>query len=661
MKDEKLLETAKKRFSYVQKAEASSRSAELEDLKFVAGDQWPEAIKKQRDADQRPCLTINKLPQYIHQITNDQRQNRPAIKIRAASGDAHKDAAKMLDGLIRHIEVSSDADIAWDTAHEAQVRSGLGYVRILTEYEDTDSFNQIIKFSRIRNRFSVYMDPDHQQPDGSDAKWCFVSEKIHKDEFKVLYPKAEVKSWEPSSLGEDALAWVDGEELRVSEYFYTHYEDKTLYLIDDGTPNGKSVFDAPKDAKIIKERSVRVPTIKWCKLTAFEVLEEKEWAGKYIPIIEVSGDELDIEGKVIRSGVVRFSKDSQRQYNFWNTAMTEMIALAPKAPWVIEENQVEGYEEKWAQSNVRNFPYLKYKATPGAPPPIRQPFAQPPRGAMEAMMTASEDMKETTGIYGAGLGAPSNERSAKHYNARVREGDVGSFHYIDNLTRSIRHAGRILVDLVPKIYDMRRALMILGEDGTESMVTVAPIGKAKGVGFDQNQNQITIYDPSVGKYDVAVTTGPSYTTKRVEAAESMMQFTQAAPQTVPLIADLIAKNMDWPGADEIAARLKTMLPPQLHQVQQGDIPPEVQQMLQQLQQQNQQMQQAIGEMQKELQSKDAEHQISMYTQDTKRMEAQAKMQHVEAKKMHDDIIAMRELMATINEHLKGASNGNTAS
>lgn len=602
--DEAFLKTAVKRWERTAAAEADDRKLAVEDLKFKNGEQWPEQIKASRTLEKRPCLTINKMKTFVHQITNDQRQNRPAINVSPVGDQSDPETAKMLKGLIRQIERQSNADIAYDTAFDGAVTNGWGYWRILTDYEGDDSFDQAIRIARIRNPFRVYMDPDAQEPDGSDAKWCFISDLITRAEFKESWPDADPIDWDTTTQGDDFKNWATDTHVRIAEYFCFETKTRKLLALSNGhigfedelADELKALIELD-ESLILNSREVSAKSIKWYKITAKEILEENEWLGKWIPVVKVIGDEIDIEGKVTRAGLVRDAKDPQRMYNFWCTSETELIALAPKAPWIMEEGQIEGHENRWKDANVKSLPYLLYKgssvAGKPAPPPQRQQFAGPPAGVVQAKIGAAQDMQAVTGVR---FDATQHERLADESGKAMRElkriGELGNFHYIDNLARALRHTGRILVDLIPKVYDTKRVLTILREDGTEEQVGIDPsMQKANGEEKTQDGRTRALYNPKVGDYDVAVTIGPSFATKRAEAADSMLGFMKAVPQAGPIIGDLIAKNMDWPGAEEIATRLAAALPPNLQKTNVGKFPPEAQALIQSLTSQLEQMQQ----------------------------------------------------------------------
>jgi hypothetical protein len=650
--DSDVLSTARDRLSMAISAYSESREDELDDLRFYAGSpdnqwQWPADVLATRGAVQgqtinaRPCLTINKLPQHVHQITNDQRQNRPSVKVIPVDDNADVEVAEIFNGMVRHIEYISDADVAYDTACENQVAYGEGYIRVLTEYCDDDTFDQDIKIARVRNSFSVYMDPLIQDPCGSDAKWCFITEDLSKDEYARLFPNASpLSTLETLGVGDQNLSqWLNTDTIRIAEYFYCDYERKKLNLYPgnvtafDGTPEDKqlkAVYGTPK-----KSRDAEIKKIKWCKINGYEILEEQEWAGSCIPVVRVIGNEYEVEGRIYISGLVRNAKDAQRMYNYWTSQEAEMLALAPKAPFIGYGGQFEGYESQWKTANTQNWPYLEVNPDvtdgQGAILPLPQ-RAQPPMassGLMQAKLGASEDIKSATGQYNASLGQQSNERSGRAILARQREGDVGTYHYQDNLARAVRYVGRQLVDLIPKIYDTQRIARIIGIDGETKMVKIDPT-QAEPVRKIQNQEGIVIdkvYNPSVGKYDVVVATGPGYATKRQEALEAMAQLLQGNPQLWSVAGDLFVKNMDWPGAAEMSKRFAKTIDPKLM----GDAEdnPALQAANQQMQamaaelDQLHQMLQNVGKSMEaqDMERKDYEAKIKAFDAETKRIAA----------------------------------------
>ena len=649
---EDVLAMARSRLDQAISALSESREDEVDDLKFYAGSpdnhwQWPADVLATRGAVQgqtinaRPTLTINKLPQHVHQVTNDQRQNRPSGKVIPADDKGDIEVADIYNGMVRHIQYISDADVAYDTACENQVAYGEGYIRILTEYCDEHTFDQDLKIGRVRNSFSVYMDPLIQDPCGSDARWCFITEDIPKEEYERMYPDAApITTLMSLGVGDQSISqWLNDDTIRIAEYFYYDITKKTLNLYPG---NITAIEGSREDAymrtlhpKPLKSRETEFKQVKWCKINGYEILEESDWAGKWIPVIRVVGNEFEVDGRLYVSGLVRNAKDAQRMYNYWVSQEAEMLALAPKAPFIGYGGQFEGYENQWKTANTTNWPYLEVNpdVTDGQgnmlPLPAR---AQPPMassGLLQAKAGASEDIKSSTGQYNASLGMGSNERSGKAILARQREGDVGTYHYVDNLARAVRHVTRQLVDLIPKIYDTERIARIVGEDGEVDNVKINPAqpeAVKKIVNPETGALIEKIYNPGVGKYDVVVTTGPGYATKRQEALEAMAQLLQGNPQLWSVAGDLFVKNMDWPGAQEMAKRFAKTIDPK---VLADDNDPALSAANQQMQAMDAEIRQLHGMLQnvqqsmesRDLEIKEQANQIKAYEAETRRIAA----------------------------------------
>ena len=650
-KKEDILSTARSRLNMAIAAYSESREDEIDDLRFFAGSpdnhwQWPADVLATRGAVQgqtinaRPCLTINKLPQHVRQVTNDQRQNRPSGKVIPADDKADVEVAEIFDGIVRHIEYISDADVAYDTACENQVAYGEGYIRLLTEYCDDNSFDQDIKIGRVRNSFSVYMDPTIQDPCGSDAKWCFITEDILKEEYERQYPDATpISTLQSMGVGDQSLsAWLAEDTIRIAEYFYFEYTLKTLNLYPG---NVTALENSPEDRELkmvygkpTRQRPVDSRQVKRLKINGYEILEENDWVGKWIPVVRVIGNEFEVDGRLYVSGLVRNAKDAQRMYNYWVSQEAEMLALAPKAPFIGYGGQFEGYETQWKTANTTNWPYLEVNpdVTDGAgqvmPLPQR---AQPPMassGLLQAKAGAADDIKATTGQYDSSLGAQSNERSGKAILAREKQGDTGTYHFVDNLARAIRYITRQIVDMTPKIYDTERIARIIGEDGETSSVRVNP-QQPEPVRKIENQQGIMIekiYNLGVGKYDVCVTTGPSYATKRQEALEGMGTMLQGNPELWAVAGDLFIKNMDWPGAQEMSKRFAKTIDPKLLSDQDDPALQAANQQMEAMGKEMEQMHQMLQNVSKSMEMRDMEvkeqaNQIKMFDAETKRISA----------------------------------------
>ena len=508
--------------------------------------------------------------------------------------------AEIITGICRHVEVNSNADHAYDTAFDFAVRMGWGYWRVTTDYVRPDSFDQEIYIKPIDNPFTVYFDPNSVAPDGSDAEKCLITVVMSKENFRKMYPDADDGgSFSARGTGDSNTEWVTKHDIRIAEYFYTRIISTHLVLLSDGTTAYEDELPSAEVLDIagiyeVSRRKTFKKQIKWCKVTAMEVLEEGTWAGKYIPVVPTYGQQCVVDNKRKKFGLVRMAKDPQRMYNFWQTSMTESVALAPRAKWIMAEGQDEGHEAEWASANNTSYSYLRYKMTDingqPAPPPIRQVPEQPPAAIMAASQSITQDLQAVVGIVDPNQ-LPQGNISGKALQGQQQQIDMTNFHYYDNLTRSIAHTGRIILDLIPKIYSGERVMRIIGDDGKPELTTI----NQKTGQQDENGVEMVLNDVTIGEYDVVMDTGPGYNTKRQEAVDSMMTLLSADPNLMQQAGDLIFRNMDFPGAEIIADRLASVNP--LAQIdEKSDIPPQVQMQLANAQQQMQAMQQQIQQM-----------------------------------------------------------------
>ena len=574
--DEGRLQQARERAAYAHSAWRDNFEAAKADIRFYAGQQWPQNVLAQRQLEGRPALTLNKLPQYVDQVLGDQRQNRPAINVHAVSanvaskemnatnqaGTKDYSLAEVYESLIRNIEYVSNAEAHYDEAFQQAVEGGLGWLRVITQYTDDDAFEQDAAITSIHDRFSVLMDPDCNEPDFSDANWCFITELIERKEFDKRYPNARV-----GDLGGAAYGWWgDTEHVRVAEYFWREPIKRLLLQLSDGrvvwSDDVDDVLDELEEQGVtpVRAREVETYQVKWMKITGYDILEKEAlWPGRTIPVVPVVGKSIVVDGKVQYRGLVRFAKDAQRMHNYWLTAATERVALAPKAPWVGDAESVAGFESEWQNANNSNLSLLRYNSNSGTlPAPQRQDPATMPAAEMQLALSGTDEIKETIGIYDASLGNKSNETSGRAIEARQRQGDRGTFAYVDNLNRAIRRLGMILVDVIPRIYDSERVVRLRAEDGSGDWITIN-----ETIVDRQTGQEVVVNDLSVGKFDVVVKSGPSYATQRLNAVDGLMNFVQAIPDSASAVMDLIAQNMDWPGSDQMAERLRKMLPPEL--------------------------------------------------------------------------------------------------
>ena len=598
---------ARDRWKSISDHEANIRAKEQDELKFFASDQWPADIKSQRLADKRPCITNNRLPGFVRQITNEMRDGRPGIRVEPVDNFGDKDKAEAIEGIVQHIEANSDADVAYARAADGQCRTGRGYFRIVPEYASDDSFEQELCIRSIRNHFSVYFDHASQELDGSDARYAFIVEDIPIPEYDARYG-AETRRSLDAWMGGDSggFDWKPEGKVKVAEYYCFVPKKKAIHLLhngwilDDETLQNPAIQQKLAEAQIdptpVRTRQVEGRQLTWALINGTEILEGneaktagREMPGRWIPLFPVYGEEIDINGEVEYRGIIRDATGAQQMLNYWDSATTETVALAPKTPFIAEEGQIEGHEPEWAQANVKNYSVLKYKgkAVDGhlLPPPQRQ-TAEPPIQAMLTLsMRAENNLRATAGfLYDVGSNEKRLEQSGRAILARQKQGETGNSHFSAHLAVALRHAGRVLIDLLPHYYDTPRIKRILGRDGAPKTIVMhagSPEAAAE-LAKSQNLAETAIYDLSVGRYDVRVMAGVSYASQRQEDRELMVNALQTNPALMQLIGDLFFKTMDSPIAERIAKRLQKALPPGLNDEEQkpGAVPPEVKAQLQ---------------------------------------------------------------------------------
>lgn len=622
---EDFLAEVREKFSRAAAREADNRERAIDDIRFARlGEQWPEAIRKQREAENRPCLTINNLPALIRQVVNEARQNRPAINVVPADGNADPQTAEMMSGLIRNIEVTSDADIAYDTAIEGAVSGGFGYLRVNIAYAHDDGFDRDIVIERIADPLTVYGDPDAESADGSDWNCAFVVSTMQRDAFAERFKGKDAVDWDDLGYNKLGAPWSDGDALLVAEYWHREEIDAKIYLLGDGAVIGEEALDEGLPLNIVGERVVKRKKVTQYLLSGAETLETVEWPGRYIPIVPVYGDEFVIDGERHLKSLIHDAKDAVREKIFWRSAAAEMVALAPRVPFVGPKGAFDTDVEKWSTANTASHAFIEYD---GPVQPQRQPTPSQPIAEMQQAMMASDDIKAITGIYDASLGARSNETSGVAIRQRQRQGDVATFHFMDNLTRAIRHTGRIIIDLIPKVYSTQRMVRIFGQDMKPQNAMLAPKDQHGAIQSRMEANGgafIPIFDLSAGKYDLVVKAGPSFGTQREEARAEIVEVVRSYPAAAPVLGPMYLRNSDWPGAEEAADKLEAMSAPA-----QGD--PKAQQVMQQMQGMIQQGQQRLAELEAENKALKDANGIKMFEAETKRMEAQIKARELEAR------------------------------
>lgn len=605
-KPEDIVEEAKKRFQRAEDYYGPARVLAIDDTRFAMGDsdngwQWPAQIKQGRVTDQRVCLTVNMTAQHCNQIINNIRQNRPQCRVLPADSGADKKTAEILGGLIRNIQVASNADDAHDLGAEHAVYGGEGYWRIVTDYETPTSFNQVIKIKPCPNPQLVFIDDACLELDRSDAEWGFIFEDIPKSQCKREWPDVDPGNW----TGPDVRGWVREDMVRIAEYFYCIYKKETAVLYSDGTDGLKS-DPIPEGLTVVQERETSIKQWKWCKLIGGhdKPVDEKDWAGDYLPIIAVVGKELNVNGEIVRKGIVRDLKDPARMVNYSYSETIQTVALQNKIPYIAAAEAIEGFEDHWKSANTSNAAYLPYNSVDEdgnqIPKPERQQPAVMPTAQVQLLQVSTEQMRAASGQQNANFGIKSEASSGVGIQRLKVQGETATFHFPDNLRRALQYEAKVLIDLIQKIYDTKRVVRILGLDGKEEQAILDP----QAPGYEESQQSDVeedvqrIFNPTVGQYDVVIDTGPSFQTQRQEGFTMLSEIASRNPQLMQIAGDLIMRNADIPGAQEIADRMEKTLPPNLQDDKKQAA--QMGQQLQQLMQKDQQHQMVIGKMQEHI-------------------------------------------------------------
>lgn len=597
-KAKELVTQAREAFRIDAQADKQNRLDALEDLKFlhIPGEQWEQHVRTERQ--ERPMYTFNKLRITVKRVVNDMRANRPSGKVRPVE-DSDVDTAQTLEGLVRNIWNVSDGDTVIDAAAEYQVGGGMGAWRVNTKYSHDEAFDQDIVIEAIRNPFCLHWDHAAVDPLKRDARRWFLESRIPKTEYERRYPGKEVIDFEGASFSDDA-DWSDEDTVRICEYWYKEPVKKTIALMPDGKTVDADQLPEGALAQAIKTREVESYKILMCILSGDALLEGPvSWAGSQFPFVVVFGEEMYLDRRFRWFGLTRFAKDAQRSYNMSRTLAIESAATAVNAKYWATPAQAIGHEKAWAEAHKNNWPHMLFNVDPQNPgPPQRMGSPDMPIALIQETQISNEDIKGVTGIYDPSLGKQSNETSGVAIRARQSQGEIANFNFMDNHSKGVRRTWELCIDLAPKIYDTTRAVRILGSDGGEKYVKLNEMGP----------DGKTINDLSRGKYDVAVTTGPAFSTQRQEASEIYGQMAQANPELYQIAGDLIFKAMDLPYANEIAERIKVSLPPQIQAIVNKDnnedpriqaAMAQVDQAMQQVQQQGQLVQQAAQEAQGE--------------------------------------------------------------
>lgn len=617
-------------------AESTQRQSEIADLEFESGIHWDASVKAEREKAGKPCLTIDLIAGPIKQVTNQARQARPGIVVTPRGNGASKETAELWQAILRRIETNSNADYAYTWANQHQVKMGRGYWRVLPYYID-DSDEQDLKILWVDNQHTVYLDPTRKEPDGCDAKWAFVVEDMTTDDYEDRFGESSLSGNGDrvfQSLGDAPAEWHTKTKRRIAEYMYIETTSKTRYTLSDGTyvfedllergpqkrdkgkfapgdlkaPTGKA-FKLDKGGKL-QSRPVKTTTVHWMLTNGVEALEETILPGRYIPIVEIEGERRNINGQVDRRGMVRMAKDPQRMENYLESTVVETISLAPKSRWLVGESTIGNHLDMWQTANRKNWDALIWDDTkPNATPPIPVDREPPIQAAVIAAQRSAMQVRQIMGYVDVAADekrSSGDAISGKAINARKLQQEMQSSDYMDNLGRGVRLTAKILHYMARETYDTPRLLRVKGMDDKEFEVLTHAGPEQQQAAQEMISEQVKhVLDLSAGDYDFAFSAGKSYQSQQQEAQDAMGQLFTAAPELAQVGADIWVGNMSWPGARELAERLKKANP-LAQDDQQGKVPPQVQQRLMQLDQYAQAAHDQIAQLNQMIEAKTLE-------------------------------------------------------
>ncbi len=687
---QEIAQKAMERWRIIEEADQRQRLQELEDLQFDRGrkeDHWPADVldlrkgtadANGRAAAERPSLVVNKLDQPVQQVINEGRQARLALVVKPKPGKANDKDAEVRQGLLRAIEVDSNAHAARMWAYERACKCGRGYYRVERKYANDGDFLIDLVVSRIKNQGTVYIDPFHSEPDARDMEWAFITEDLPKLEYERRFPPEKHRILKLTgemltSVTDQARNWITTDTVRIAEHFWVEHEWRWLVQSPDPAAAPILLEAGQEPDKGQRGRRVDKKTVKWCLMNGMETIDEAEWPGRFIPIVQVLGKEYNVAGEVSYKGIITNSKDAQRIYNYAVSAEAEAVGLAPRAPYIAAYGQIEKYRRAWEQANLRNYSYLPYDPVEVngrlAPPPERN-VVEPAIAAIATLvMQADNDIKATTGRWDPSLGNMNpQERSGKAIREMKMQAELGSSNYIEQLATAIRYEGEILLDLIPKTYvEPGRIARLLGDEpGDErSVILNQPFVKGQGGQpqpapqgadlmlrrqFAQQQGQpdpaeaIEHYDLRRGEFAVVVDVGPSYRTQREENIDLVRGMIESDPNLAPVVGDIMAEEIGGPMGRKLADRMRAMNP-NIPQGEDDQLPPAAQALIQQMQQQMQEMQQAMDAQQQALDTDQAKQMAAL---EIARMELTVK-ERIEKLKVDAEIASTRAKLQSDEE------------
>ncbi len=668
-KNDGILREALENYKACMEWESTEDQRTREDIKFANGDtrngwQWPTKVFQARSGDggaDLPSLTINTTRVHNDLIINQLCKNGYGIKIRPTGGKASYKSAEVMEALVRRIEYISKASSHYRKVAEHQVDGSIGYILIDTDYVSERSFNQDIFLRSARDPTAVKLDPWIQEPDGSDANFGFVVERMQRKMFNRKYPEWKDKVG-TAPLDSSFADWVTDKEIMLVKYYRKLGRDDTLVAWTDENGEeheqlaseikddaGKEIFKALiaqiKNGEIDgRTREVKDNEVEWFLIAGSVIIDRGKWAGKYIPICRCVGREIVIDNILDRKGHTRPMIDAQRMLNYNASSSVEAVATQTKTQWLAASRAVEG-QEQWKEANVKNFAVLTWNDVDDEASPDNQQVTSPQRieppkpseGHALGMQNAERQMMMISGQWQQQQGQPNplGPESGRAINERKEQGDIATYHFAEHRGDMLRHIGVQLLDLIPKIYDTKRILHVMDEDtgALKYILHIDPdqndvVHEVKEAQEKSEAIQIA-FNPTMGEYECISDPGPDFATQRQDAENAMTLIFQRQPGLAGVCGDLYFRNSDFPVADKIADRIEKEIKatkPYLFDEGQNPQLQGLQQQLAKALQINAELMQKLAEKGLQLRGKQELRDVEAYNAETTRMAAKDKSQ-----------------------------------
>jgi hypothetical protein len=550
-------------FQKAQESEHDLREQAREADSFVLDKdgQWQDSVVQAMG--NRPRFTLDKVSGLLEDMMAEVEGMDFGIRVRPAGGGASKDTAEVFAGIIRHIEDQSNASNIYRNSIRRIMRRGVTFIRLKTDWADSDSFEQDIRIKDISNSIDRCWLGFHEEADGSDAAEGWVVHALTPDEFEERYGR------KCQSIGIDDDNASQYREYKPElalylEYLYKKPYKKTVAQLSDG----RTIEVTKETQSILDELSVNGVTVQRQKtVNSFKVysrfLDASDWLDKEmetvwcsIPIIPVYGSFEISENKLIYAGVVRRLMDPQRIYNYSKSREIEEGALAPRKKLVMSFNQAKNpvTQRQLQNMNTSADPVLFVTPDQEAPPPFETSGPQINPNLANTAQGANADMVEISGVYSAQQGQNPRYQSGDAIELMIGKGDAKTTRWLNCMAIAMRRIAMMLIKAIPKVYDTQRQLRIMNLDGTEQEVTIN-----EEVFDQQTGRMVVLNDMSQGKYDVTVSLDKAYKTQRQEAADRLAQMAAIDPSLITEAADLLYGALDVPGADEIRERKRLQL------------------------------------------------------------------------------------------------------